>query len=266
MDVFRLDGENLVHVLVGTVPSIAGPPDRDDGLPMVERLKFETPLTRPVDAILPRAHGKIEFEEQDDERELEIEIQDLAREAMYEFAIVSPDGMADTIFAGPSDALGDIRSKTVFFGADRLPHGVVSFGELDGFDAVVTDADGQIVLEGMITVPQGAAMDGGGAGLGPQVEFTTVGAYDSWFLRGDANADGHVDIADAVATLRGLFQGEDSTARCEDAIDTNDDGVADISDPIYTLLHLFAGGDDPPYPGTALVGADPTVDLLFCED
>ncbi|HVR74449.1 MAG TPA: hypothetical protein VMT52_08965 [Planctomycetota bacterium] len=82
------------------------------------------------------------------------------------------------------------------------------------------------------------------------------------FLRGDANNDTSVNIADAIFTLGYLFLGSD-TPPCLDAADTNDDGSTDIADPIYTLSALFSGGPPPaaPYP---IFEADPTEDDLGC--
>jgi len=82
------------------------------------------------------------------------------------------------------------------------------------------------------------------------------------FLRGDANGDGTLDLSDAVATLRYLFQG--GAVACADAADSNDDNVLDITDPIYLLLFLFASGLQPadPYPDP---GTDPTADDIDCQ-
>ncbi len=77
--------------------------------------------------------------------------------------------------------------------------------------------------------------------------------------RGDANADGTLDIADAVRTLGYLFQRGEAPG-CPDAFDANDDGRIDISDPVGLLRHLFAG-QALPDPG-AVCGPDPTVDDL----
>ncbi|OQC19371.1 MAG: Prolyl oligopeptidase family protein [Planctomycetes bacterium ADurb.Bin069] len=83
------------------------------------------------------------------------------------------------------------------------------------------------------------------------------------FRRADANADGTVDVADAVKTLSVLFLG-DATAPCRDALDANDDGVVDIADAITTLGFLFAQGKNPP-PPFAACGVDPTSDTLTCD-
>lgn len=79
--------------------------------------------------------------------------------------------------------------------------------------------------------------------------------------RGDSNADGRVDLSDALATLGHLFQ-DGPAARCEDAADANDDGRVDISDAIFELLWLFAAGDPLPPPGASECGSDPTEDGL----
>ncbi|HAK96568.1 MAG TPA: hypothetical protein DCM87_16655 [Planctomycetes bacterium] len=81
------------------------------------------------------------------------------------------------------------------------------------------------------------------------------GALAAHFIRGDANRDNKVNIADAVALCwtavgRGPIP-------CEDAGDVNDNGRIDIADPIYLLMYLFAAGRPPasPFPQA---GADLT--------
>ncbi len=88
------------------------------------------------------------------------------------------------------------------------------------------------------------------------------------FRRGDSNADGRVDIGDAICTLAYLFGKptepcKTSVPRCFDAADANDDGKVDIADPIATLSHLFghAGPLKPPF---GQCGIDPTSDTLNC--
>jgi len=67
------------------------------------------------------------------------------------------------------------------------------------------------------------------------------------FLRGDANADGSVDISDPVAILFQLFSASPAIP-CLEAADANDDGTLDISDPIYLLTFLFLDGPAPVLP------------------
>jgi hypothetical protein len=72
------------------------------------------------------------------------------------------------------------------------------------------------------------------------------------FVRGDANADGGVSIADIVTITR--FQ---HLLLCRDAGDANDDEVADLCDASFITRTLFLGdtGISAPYPAPA---SDPT--------
>ena len=90
-----------------------------------------------------------------------------------------------------------------------------------------------------------------------------------FFRRGDANADGKVDVADIVGSIDDLFPGfllippADDRAICSDAADANDDGVRDVSDVVYLANFLFAGGPVPPAPFSECA-FDPTDDDLTC--
>jgi hypothetical protein len=103
---------------------------------------------------------------------------------------------------------------------------------------------------------------------GPRVFFASivlllasasVRGGDERFVRGDANGDTNVNIADAVFVLGYLFA-HGKTPACPDAADVNDDGKLDISDAVKCLGFLFSGQIIPaPSPGC---GADPTSDAL----
>jgi hypothetical protein len=97
-----------------------------------------------------------------------------------------------------------------------------------------------------------------------------IGAYefgDCWpstrFQRGEANADGILDISDPVATLGNLFLGTGDLP-CLDAADADDSGALDVTDAIYSLNFLFTGGPAPAAPFGAC-GADPSEDALKCD-
>ena len=83
------------------------------------------------------------------------------------------------------------------------------------------------------------------------------------FRRGDSNADGSLDIADAIFTLGYLFA-QAETPSCMDTADSNDDGAIDIADAIATLGRLFGGEGPLPDPFEEC-GPDPTEDDLGCE-
>ncbi len=81
------------------------------------------------------------------------------------------------------------------------------------------------------------------------------------FVRGDANLDGALDIADAVKILVYLFAGV--PVGCEDALDADDSGALNVTDATVILNYLFKSGAAPaaPFPTK---GADPTADGVGC--
>jgi hypothetical protein len=83
------------------------------------------------------------------------------------------------------------------------------------------------------------------------------------FQRGDANADGAVDISDSIFVLGFLFLGGDSPP-CLDAADSDDSGSLDITDGAALNNFLFLGDRPPPPPGPFACGVDPTADDLGC--
>jgi hypothetical protein len=82
------------------------------------------------------------------------------------------------------------------------------------------------------------------------------------FIRGDANGDGFVDIADPVFILSYLFL-EGIPPDCFDASDANDDSAIDASDAIKIQFLIFQSEPLPaPFPGC---GTDPTMsDINHC--
>lgn len=82
-------------------------------------------------------------------------------------------------------------------------------------------------------------------------------------VRGNANNDRKIDIADSVWIINELFRGGPPTL-CQDAADVNDDGQVDASDAVYNIQYLFQGGSAPPQPFPDC-GIDPTEDELGCD-
>ncbi|MGE3166190.1 MAG: FG-GAP-like repeat-containing protein [Planctomycetota bacterium] len=79
--------------------------------------------------------------------------------------------------------------------------------------------------------------------------------------RGDANADGTVDVADAPILLGFLFGS--GVLLCLDGADVDDDSSVAITDVIFLLSYLFVSGSAaPPAPGPMNCGPDPTLDSL----
>jgi hypothetical protein len=78
------------------------------------------------------------------------------------------------------------------------------------------------------------------------------------FIRGDADANGAVNITDGIFILNFLFLGGPSPG-CLDSADGDDDGSVSITDGIYILNFLFLGGPGPAPPHPAC-GPDPQGD------
>jgi hypothetical protein len=83
-----------------------------------------------------------------------------------------------------------------------------------------------------------------------------IGAKEA-FLRGNANSDARVDLADVLFVLAELFTGGPPSA-CRSAEDVSGDGRVDISDAIFLFQFLFRGGRPPalPFPACSLSPAD----------
>jgi hypothetical protein len=84
----------------------------------------------------------------------------------------------------------------------------------------------------------------------------------TFFVRGDANADGSMDMADAVFTLSHLYLAGEPPS-CPESADADDSGSLDLADGVRVLEALFLGGPSPPEPFPRC-GEDPTDDGLGC--
>ncbi len=89
---------------------------------------------------------------------------------------------------------------------------------------------------------------------------TAPGAYRylTPFLRGDANRDDALGLADAIGTLQYLYLNS-GPPDCLDALDVNDDGAIALTDVLVLLGYLFQSGNGPSAPFPA-PGFDPTAD------
>lgn len=90
---------------------------------------------------------------------------------------------------------------------------------------------------------------------------TLMALNPSRFTRGDANADGVYDVADAVRILEYLFAL--APVSCRAALDTNDDESVNVADVVTTLITLFESGAPPPAPYPNC-GSDPTGGTIDC--
>ncbi len=102
--------------------------------------------------------------------------------------------------------------------------------------------------------------NGGTATAATQYTYVEVPVGTN-FIRGDANADGKIDISDAIKILGYLFAL--GNVQCLDALDVNDDGNVNIADAINLLGYNFAQGA-PPLPPFEECGLDPSNDTVDC--
>ena len=113
--------------------------------------------------------------------------------------------------------------------------------------------------------PVATVMVFGGASIQPAMQQGLILRSDNDFVRGDANADGAVDMSDAVFLLEHLLL-ERGTLSCRAAGDANADGRVDIADPVTLVGHLFRarGPLATPFPtcGNHEPGTAPPLDCL----
>ncbi|MEM7235162.1 MAG: dockerin type I repeat-containing protein, partial [Planctomycetota bacterium] len=89
------------------------------------------------------------------------------------------------------------------------------------------------------------------------------------FLRGDANDDSRVDLADAVWIVNDLFRGGPETT-CRASADVDANGRVNLSDAIYVAHYRFLSGPRPPapFPSCGLGEGDRTscADVRACQN
>ena len=97
----------------------------------------------------------------------------------------------------------------------------------------------------------------------PELRVYLIKLAADFFRRGDANADGDVNLADPIEMLNTLFAGG-TDFTCADAADTDDSGEVNLTDAVLLLNYLFSGGFAPNAPFLEC-GVDSTLDELSCD-
>ncbi len=85
------------------------------------------------------------------------------------------------------------------------------------------------------------------------------------FSRGDCNADGTLNIADAVSVLEYLFLPAVTQVTCREACNSGGGDQLDIADGIHLLSYVFGIGSPPPSPFPDC-GTDETPTPIDCAD
>ena len=147
----------------------------------------------------------------------------------------------------PSDEMGGV-GMALMGGVADLGAGInnyIAIGSTAVADDAMIDID-YVAYKVGVHEPTVTPCEGGGEGQ---------------FRRGDANADGILNITDGVFVLNYLFLGG-TAPTCQDSADANDDSQLNITDGVFILNYLFLGGTTPPSPGPENCGPDPSPDPL----
>jgi hypothetical protein len=229
---------------------------------------------QPVVTGIPGFSGPLAF---DPEGNLYYGTADLmaATQSLYRFRREDLEG---AIASGPIDfAAGEeVLSEIGGFSSMLWHAGTVYFSDL-GFAAGIgsvqaVDTGANYAVSGLATFPSGEAFvsptyiafrpgtfpffPGAGAEGGALAvvysDFATINRVAEvvpqlFFVRGEVNADGEVNITDGIDLLNFLFLGGAPPEPVE-AADINDDTSVDIGDAVYLFNFLFLGGQDIPAP------------------
>ncbi|MBN1419841.1 MAG: hypothetical protein JXP34_13760, partial [Planctomycetes bacterium] len=151
--------------------------------------------------------------------------------------------VVDIVPAWPEDFACVASGTSVRFSWRNLEgyYEVVKIQE-GGFDVpgIVFESNESAVLPAATVGPHQYALVCEGGGFRGESFCDVTIAGEPIFLRGDVNASGTLDIADAIAGLDYIFGSR--PVLCIDAVDMNNDAQIDIGDPIWLLTFLFASG------------------------
>lgn len=176
-----------------------------------------------------------------------LDVEDAVGEPEFFHSVVDPMISSDLgwiVIAVVFDTLPPFAGQTLGAGVDRsiarisfeVTGGVVG----DCFLVTPTNGLGSPPISNILSTPEGAT-------LFPILEAGTVCLVDEpRFIRGDANQDEKVDVADGATMLAYLIGVVEPT--CLAALDANGDTALNIADPIFLLTYVFLAGTEPPAP------------------
>jgi len=128
----------------------------------------------------------------------------------------------------------------------------------DGLIGSGQPVDNKVTINGNSEIPCNAAT------ANVVISFAPDGPLTNTFIRGNANNDGKIDIADPIWVLNELFLAGPATG-CQDAADANDDDMVNLSDAEYLIDYLFKAGPVPPAPFAACGEDTTSPETLGCE-
>ncbi len=154
-------------------------------------------------------------------------------------------GVAGCVTCHFSPQGGDARNA---FGAaveELVPAG--SAMNFWGPELAALDSDGDGRTNGEELLDPAGMWTPGDPHPGDAAEVTNPGG--NLYIRGDANTDTRVNIADGIYVLEVLFSGA-SLSDCPDALDADATGNLNLADAVFLINFLFSGGPPPsaPYP------------------
>jgi hypothetical protein len=151
------------------------------------------------------------------------------------------DGTVCRIFHNDTEILARVTNGDVVHYSVQA---TVADGDTLDF-AIDADGAGNLAAAGIDAIVDGSDNTNFTATIATR-EPVTAGPF---FVRGDADASGAINITDAIFLLGYLFQGT-AAPTCIDAADVDGlgDGAPNITDAIYLLGWLFQGSAPPPAP------------------
>jgi hypothetical protein len=170
--------------------------------------------------------------------------------------------------ANPDTNYSQVSYQSMFVNGDEANfHGIC--------EIVPGDSDSSYLLQKLLPDPlEGVQMPNGLTKLSDSQinlvrRWIQEGAVEDtpamFFMRGEANNDGTVDLTDAINVLGFLFLGTPKELPCAKAGDTDDNGVLEITDAVNLLGYLYLGNPlilPQPFPNC---GPDQLADQLDCQ-
>ncbi len=115
---------------------------------------------------------------------------------------------------------------------------------IDGKTGLSQPIDNEVTFTGLTFTPN-------------VMEELTFDVAPATFIRGDADANGSIEITDVIFTLSHLFLGATAPV-CPNSADVDDNGVVELTDAIVSLGYQYLGQAPPPAPGPFNCGPDTT--------